>query len=467
MENGNQVQLYYHQDLRGTVDYLTSPVSQKIESWTHYNEWGEITHNAVLKCGQRQLDLVKNYTGHEYDAVLNLYFAKARFYDAENRRFISMDPVKGSVKDPLSMVQYLYVRNRPLTHIDPLGEYLIQMNAETTPVTYDAILENTTEAILEYGITSFIPLGEWFVAIYQEDKGIVGGNGKYDGPEGLVDVLKEIDTLIGIENILNGTSNLFDGEEIGKDSWPSVLEAIENGFERLTVRLKGNPSGTKLASSLKIATASARGILSYIDIFSKVYKGVQTGNRLAKDQVLFDLINKVALDDSKYKNYLTGWTNPDKLEDMMDAALDYITASLNSPIYNLKDSGGPNRNITNYFYFFACITSIERYKSGNSRHPDWSDMVANQNLPKSLWDADRQVLYLGRQEYTERTNQYIAEYKKILDPNYKPQFDVIVPQSNSVTIGEFESLLQYNNARERLLHYLDGFKGVLDRHPKV
>ena len=69
-------------------------MSQKIESWTHYNEWGEITHNAVLKCGQRQLDLVKNYTGHEYDAVLNLYFAKARFYDAENRRFISMDPVK-------------------------------------------------------------------------------------------------------------------------------------------------------------------------------------------------------------------------------------------------------------------------------------------------------------------------------------------------------------------------------------
>ena len=122
VENGNQVRLYYHQDLRGTVDYLTSPVSQKIESWTHYNEWGEITHNAVLKCGQRQLDLVKNYTGHEYDAVLNLYFAKARFYDAENRRFISMDPVKGSVKDPISMVQYLYVKNAPLIYTDPTGE---------------------------------------------------------------------------------------------------------------------------------------------------------------------------------------------------------------------------------------------------------------------------------------------------------------------------------------------------------
>lgn len=72
---GQQIRPYYHQDFRGTVDYLTSPVSQKVESWTHYNEWGEITHNAVLKMGQRDLDLVKNYTGHDYDAVFNLYYS--------------------------------------------------------------------------------------------------------------------------------------------------------------------------------------------------------------------------------------------------------------------------------------------------------------------------------------------------------------------------------------------------------
>ena len=129
MENGNQVRLYYHQDLRGTVDYLTSPVSQKIESWTHYNEWGEITHNAVLKCGQRQLDLVKNYTGHEYDSVLGMYYAKARFYDAENRKFISLDPIMDSSRydvsqyatTPAFFVQYLYVKNSPLVYIDPMG----------------------------------------------------------------------------------------------------------------------------------------------------------------------------------------------------------------------------------------------------------------------------------------------------------------------------------------------------------
>ena len=121
IENGDEIRLYYHQDLRGTVDYLTSPVSGKVESWTHYNEWGEITHNAVLKCGQRELDLVKNYTGHEYDAVLGMYYAKARFYDAENQRFISMDPVKGNILFPISLVQYIYVENNPLIYIDATG----------------------------------------------------------------------------------------------------------------------------------------------------------------------------------------------------------------------------------------------------------------------------------------------------------------------------------------------------------
>ena len=118
IENGNQIRLYYHMDYLDTADYLTSPVSLKVESWTHYNEWGEITHNAVLKCGQRELDLVKRYATHDYDQVLEMYYAKARFYDAENRKFVAVDPLKGRVDDPVTMVQYVYVLNSPLNYID-------------------------------------------------------------------------------------------------------------------------------------------------------------------------------------------------------------------------------------------------------------------------------------------------------------------------------------------------------------
>ena len=122
IENGNQIRLYYHMDYLGTTDYLTSPVSLKVTSWTHYNEWGEITHNAVLKTGKRELDLVKRYATHDYDAVLGMYYAKARFYDAENRRFASVDPVKGEITNPLTMVQYIYAIDCPLIYIDVGGE---------------------------------------------------------------------------------------------------------------------------------------------------------------------------------------------------------------------------------------------------------------------------------------------------------------------------------------------------------
>ena len=117
----------------GSSEFLTSDVTQKVTSWTGYDEWGNITHNAVLKCSTRELDLVKTYTGHERDSVLGMYYAKARMYDTSDKhgsikanktgdkRFISVDPVKGDVRNPQSLVQYTYVLNNPLMYVDPLG----------------------------------------------------------------------------------------------------------------------------------------------------------------------------------------------------------------------------------------------------------------------------------------------------------------------------------------------------------
>ena len=51
-----------------------------------------------------------------------MYYAKAQFYDPAAKRFVSMDPVKGNVTDPLSLVSYLYCVDNPLRYVDPLGE---------------------------------------------------------------------------------------------------------------------------------------------------------------------------------------------------------------------------------------------------------------------------------------------------------------------------------------------------------
>ena len=126
LDDAGELHAYYHCDYLGTTDYLTSAVNSKVISWTSYSEWGEITHNAVLKCGQRELDLVKEYATHDFDAVLNMYYAKARFYDADNRRFAAVDPIldpsqydlREYVTDPMQLVQYLYVKDNAVVFID-------------------------------------------------------------------------------------------------------------------------------------------------------------------------------------------------------------------------------------------------------------------------------------------------------------------------------------------------------------
>jgi len=157
--NNGVVKLYYHQDYLGTTDYLTSDVTGKVTSWTMYNEWGEITHNAVLKCGQRELDLVKNYTGYEYDPVLGQYYAKNRMYDAENRRFTQLDPAMDGDN------WYAYVGNNPVNYVDPLGYFSLSDFASSS-----------VDKVREYGINAVNSAINYFGFSYDKNNDIFYAN---------------------------------------------------------------------------------------------------------------------------------------------------------------------------------------------------------------------------------------------------------------------------------------------------
>ena len=142
------VKLYYHQDRLGSSDYLTDNVTGKVTSYTSYDDWGAQTMKAVLKLGVRQLDLVSGYTGYTYDAVVGAYYAKARMYDAANRRFTAADPVKGMVADAQTMAQYTYCLNNPIKYVDPLGLAVTKWDEEHLDKTELAELEANTAAWL-------------------------------------------------------------------------------------------------------------------------------------------------------------------------------------------------------------------------------------------------------------------------------------------------------------------------------
>ena len=93
----------------------------KVTSFISYDDWGAPTMKPILRLGQRELDLVTEYTGHMFDPLLGVYYARARMYDAANSRWFSMDLIKGSIAYPQSMNLYIYVLNNPLKYTDPFG----------------------------------------------------------------------------------------------------------------------------------------------------------------------------------------------------------------------------------------------------------------------------------------------------------------------------------------------------------
>jgi len=114
------------QRFASSSDFLTDNVQGKVTSYVSYDSWGAPTMKAILKLGVRELDLVTEYTGHMYDPVLNIYYARARMYDAADRRFMAVDPIKGIITRPSTLSQYSYVVNNPLKYFDPFGlEYVI------------------------------------------------------------------------------------------------------------------------------------------------------------------------------------------------------------------------------------------------------------------------------------------------------------------------------------------------------
>ena len=113
---------YVHTDRLGSVTNLTDEFG-RVTARSDYGDWGEVrTYESItVDGGFRMLMPEVTFAGHEYDDVVDQFYAKYRFYDADLKRFDSIDPVKGFVTDPMSLVQYLYVKDNPKTRLDPLG----------------------------------------------------------------------------------------------------------------------------------------------------------------------------------------------------------------------------------------------------------------------------------------------------------------------------------------------------------
>ncbi|MCL1834899.1 MAG: hypothetical protein FWG48_01950, partial [Oscillospiraceae bacterium] len=160
--SANVVKLWYHHSRLGTTDFLTDNVQGKVTSYTAYDDWGALTMKTIIKLGTRELDLVTEYTVHRYDPVLGVYYARARMYDAGDRRFMAVDLVKGNVFQPPTLVRYTYALNNPKKYIDldGLAPSFYKSHDEKWRFLMDSKGLNATISI--FGVVPFLDSALWW-----------------------------------------------------------------------------------------------------------------------------------------------------------------------------------------------------------------------------------------------------------------------------------------------------------------
>ncbi|WP_310605497.1 cellulose binding domain-containing protein [Anaerosporobacter sp.] len=115
VETSGEISYYKTDEKHSVTDILDG--TGKVRTTIEYDEYGTIANSEVISTGGN----IFAYTGHVYDESIGLYYAKARYYDAEKGRFISEDNYRGKRNDPTSLNLYTYCTNNSIAYYDPTG----------------------------------------------------------------------------------------------------------------------------------------------------------------------------------------------------------------------------------------------------------------------------------------------------------------------------------------------------------
>jgi RHS repeat-associated protein len=129
LSGGITEKLYIQSDRLGSGRQATDAAGV-VQAYTVLDEWGKPLEKVKAQLGGVEIDVISNYTNHDFDEVLQIYYAKARFYDPNTQRFLAVDIIKGNVMEPESLNPYLYVLNNPLLYFDLDGWEKVKVNGE-------------------------------------------------------------------------------------------------------------------------------------------------------------------------------------------------------------------------------------------------------------------------------------------------------------------------------------------------
>lgn len=104
----------YHYDGLGSTRALSNSTGALTDTYD-YEAYGEVLNRTGITENNYQ------YTGEQYDANLDQYYLRARYYDQASGRLTQQDTWMGEKELPLSLNKYIYAYSDSANFIDPTG----------------------------------------------------------------------------------------------------------------------------------------------------------------------------------------------------------------------------------------------------------------------------------------------------------------------------------------------------------
>ncbi|SMF03440.1 RHS repeat-associated core domain-containing protein [Alteromonadaceae bacterium Bs31] len=134
---------FYLYDGLGSTRLLSDTAGNVTDSYD-YKAFGELLNQS----GSAENSYL--FTGEQFDASLDQYYLRARYYDQGIGRFTQMDTWGGNNFDPVTLHKYLYANASPANYVDPTGNF--SLGSVMSAV-------NITATLATVGITSYRATG--------------------------------------------------------------------------------------------------------------------------------------------------------------------------------------------------------------------------------------------------------------------------------------------------------------------
>ena len=138
----------YHYDGVGSVRLMTDDDAD-IRLQQSYDAFGLDLVNPTFSTEQPFGFAGEQTDGTEFQMPDSGYsYMRARYYDPVIGRFVSRDPLRGTMSDPLTLNPYTYVENNPINKVDPSG---LSSNKALSGLSFGDLTSEQISHLLQFG----------------------------------------------------------------------------------------------------------------------------------------------------------------------------------------------------------------------------------------------------------------------------------------------------------------------------